>query len=88
MQGKGRQWRILQKTVSVFIMRGEYGLCVAFTPEIPAVGRYRWEIGSHPLATHQVQGQPGAQPQDINKETLGGINSVLVSQSLESIGMQ
>lgn len=67
---------------------GKYGLCVVFTPEIPAVGKYRRETGSHPLATHQVQVQPGAQPQDINKEALGGINSVLVSQSLESISMQ
>lgn len=40
------------------------------TLEIPAVGRYRQEIGSHPLAIHQVQGQPGTLPQDSKEEAL------------------
>lgn len=87
MQGKVGSGEFYKRQ-SQYSSGGEYGLCVVFTPEIPAVGRYRRAIGSHPLATHQVQGQPGAQPQDINKEALGGINSVLVSQSLESVGMQ
>lgn len=76
------------KTVSTFIMRGEDDLCVVVRTRNPSSGRYRREIGSHPLVTHQVQGQPRTGPQDINKEPLGGFNSVLVSHSLESSGMQ